>query len=82
MIKFGLKSLECRRWKFDLLTLYKIINGKYKSFFNQFFSSSRNRYQLRGNNLKIKCKHDFQNISGKAHFFTEQKLCGTDYLRI
>ena len=61
MIKFGLKSLESRRWEIDLLTLYKIINGKYKSFSNQFFSFSQNKYQLRGNNLKIKCKHDFQN---------------------
>ena len=33
--KFGFESLEYRRWEFDLLTLYKIINGKYKSFFNQ-----------------------------------------------
>ena len=73
LIKFGLKSLEYRRWEFDLLTLYKIINGKYKSFFNQFFIFSHNKYQLRGNNLKIKCKHDFKNSQWQGAFFHRAK---------
>ena len=73
MIKFGLKSLEYRRWEFDLLILYKIINGKYKSFFDQFFNFSQNKYQLRGNNLKIKCKHDFQNSQWQGAFFHRAK---------
>ena len=73
MIKFGLESLEYIRWEFDLLTLYKIINGKYKSFFNQFFSFSQNKYQLRGINFKIKCKHDFQNSQWQSAFFHREK---------
>ena len=53
-----------------------------KVFLTSFLVFSQNKYQLRGNNLKIKCKHYFKTVGGKAHFFTEQKLCGTDYLKI
>ena len=74
LIKLGLQSLEYRRWEFDLLTLYKIINGKYKVFFNQFFSFSQNSYDLRGNNKKITCKHDFKNGQWENSFFHRTKI--------
>ena len=74
LIKLGLKSLEYRRWEFDLVTLYKIINGEYKVFFNEFFSFSQNGYGLRGNNKKIKCKHDFKNSQWENLFFHRTKI--------
>ena len=36
LVKLGLKSLEYRRWEFDLFTLYKITNGNYKALYRQF----------------------------------------------
>ena len=50
LVKLGLRSLEYRRWEFDLFMLYEIINGKDKAFFSQFFSFSHIKYQLRRNN--------------------------------
>ena len=53
-------DLKYGRWEFDLLTVYKTINGEYKVFLKQFFSFSQNNYELRENNKKITCKHDFK----------------------
>ena len=69
LIKLRLESLEYRRWQFDLITLFKIINGKYKEFFNQFFVFSQNKYNLRGNDKKIKCKYNYNNSQWQNSFF-------------
>ena len=45
-----------------------------KKNFNQFFSFSHNKYQLRGNNLKIKCKNDFQYSQWQSAFFHRAKV--------
>ena len=45
-----------------------------KIFFNQFFSFSHNKYQLREYNLKIKFKHDFKNSQWKGTFFHRTKV--------
>ena len=73
LVKFGLKCLKYRRWEFDLFTLYKIINGKYKVFFRKLFSFSHNKYQLRGNHKKIKFKHNFNNSHWLSSFFYRAK---------
>ena len=36
LVRLRLESLEYRIWQLDLITLFKIINGKYKESFNQF----------------------------------------------
>ena len=69
LVTLRLDSLEYRRWQFDLITLFKIINGKYKEFFNQFFVYSQTKYNLRGNDKKIKCKYNFNNSQWQNSFF-------------
>ena len=69
LTKLGLKSLEDRRWEFDLITLFIIINGKHKVFFDQFFSFYQKSYVLRGNNKKITCKHNFKNSQWQNSLF-------------
>ena len=44
LVKLELKSLEYKRWQFDLITLFKIINAKYKEFFNKFIVFSQTNY--------------------------------------
>ena len=46
-----------------------------KIFFSQLFSFSHNKYQSRGNNRKIKCKHNFNNSQWQDSFFQSK-----DYL--
>ena len=78
LVKLRLKSLEYRRWEFDLFTLYKIINGKYQVFFSQFFSFSHNKYQLRGNNRKKSVCIILTTVSGMGQFFKEQRKLPQD----
>ena len=68
-MKLGLESLEYRRWQFDLITLLKIVNGKYKEFINHFFVFSQTNYNLRGNDKKIKCKYSFNNSQWQNSYF-------------
>ena len=68
LVKLGLRSLEYRRWEFDLFMLYEIINGKYKAFFSQFFSFSHNKNQLRGKTKKKKVKIVLTTVSGRIIF--------------
>ena len=49
LVKLGLEFLEYRKWQFDLITLLKIVNGKYEEFFNQFLVFSQTDYNLREN---------------------------------
>ena len=49
LVKLGFESLEYRIWQFDLVTLFKILNGKYREFFNNFFIFSQTKYNFRGN---------------------------------
>ena len=44
-----------------------------KVFLTSFFSFSHNKYQLRRNNLKKKCKHDFQISQWRGAFFHRAK---------
>ena len=44
-----------------------------KVFLTSFFSFSQNENQLRGNNFKIKFKHDFQNRQWQGAFFHRAK---------
>ena len=69
LVKLGLKSLEYKRWKFDLFTLYIIINGIFKVYFGSIF---HNKYYLRGNRRK-KSKHNFNNSQWQGSFFHRAK---------
>ena len=43
------------------------------SFFSHFFSFSHIKYHLIGNNLKIKCKDNFNNSQWQGSFFHRTK---------
>ena len=65
-----------------MITLFKIINGKYKEFFNKFFVFTQINYNLRGNDKKIKCKYNFNNSQWQFYFSEEQYICGVSYRRM
>ena len=75
-MKLGLKSLQYRKLEFGLFTLYKITNGKYKVFLVNF---SIINISLQEIIIKENVNIILKTVSGKVHFFTEQKLYGTGY---
>ena len=71
-MKLGLESPGYRRWQFELITLFKIVNGKYKELFKQFFVFTQTNYNLRGYDKKPNCKYSFKNSQWQNSFSEEQ----------
>ena len=60
LFKINLKSLEYRRIEFDIIMMYKIINGLSDIDFNNYFEFKEHSYNLRGNSRKIVSKFSFK----------------------
>ena len=56
--KINLESLERRRLNYDLILLYKMINGLSYLNFYEYFQLSNYQYNLRRNSLQIKPLHN------------------------
>jgi hypothetical protein len=70
LLKLDLKSLEYRRINFDLLLIYKIINGLSDLDFEEYFVFRKRSYVLRGNTRKIDTLHSFKTSQWNHSFFT------------
>ena len=53
LVKFNIKYLEYRRLEFDLITLFKLVNGETTINFDNFYKSYEKNYLLIGNNKKL-----------------------------
>ena len=69
LTKLNLKTLEYRRTFFDLILLFKIINGLSELNFSDYFSIRNVPYSLRGSRLKIECKAKFKTQQFCNSFF-------------
>ena len=65
-----LKSLQYRRIVFDLILLFKIINGLSDLNFFDFFMFRNIPYHFRGNSKKISTKHNFKTSQWNNSFFS------------
>lgn len=70
LYKLDLKSLEYRRIYFDLLLIYKIINGLSDMNFEDYFVFRKKSYVLRGNSRKIDTLFFFKTPQWRNSFFT------------
>ena len=70
LFKLNLKSLEYRRIYFDLLLIYKIINGISDLNFKDYFKFRKTSYVLRGNSRKIDTLLSFKTPQWTNSFFT------------
>ena len=68
LAKLNLLSLQNRRVRFDLITLYKIFNNRSDLNFNSFFILQNSPYVLRNNSLKILPKQRFNSSAWKWVF--------------
>ena len=69
LAKLNLLSLQNRRVRFDLITLYKIVNNLSDLNFNAFFILQNSPYALRNNSLKILPKKRFNSSAWNGSFF-------------
>jgi len=67
--KLGLWSLEARRYRSDLIEVYKMLHGKSAAKFSHFFELDES-YRTRGHSFKLK-KSRF-NKDLRQHFFSER----------
>ena len=67
--KLNLLSLRSRRIRFDLITLFKIINNMSDLSFDSFFKIKNSPYPLRGGSSKIQPKHRFDDGIWVGSFF-------------
>ena len=65
-----LKSLQYRRIVFDIILLFKIINGLSDLNFSDFFLFRNIPYHFRGNSKKISTKHNFKTSQWNNSFFS------------
>ena len=67
----GIQSLQYRRLTFDLIQIFKIINGLSDIKFDNYFIFKQNVHNLRGNTIKIQLRSSFKNskISQIHHCF-------------
>ena len=88
--RLNLKSLQYRRIVFDLILLFKIINGLSDLKFSDFFMYRNIPYHVRGNSKKISSKHNFKSSQWNHSFFSRvtviwnllpDKVCTTTSLR-
>ena len=70
LYQLNLKSLEYRRAEFDLIFLFKMVNGLCSLEFSSHFEWIRHGYGLRGNSLKIRPKFYYQNQLWDKCFFS------------
>jgi len=67
--KLGLWSLEARRYRSDLIEVYKMLHGKSAVKFSRFFEFDES-YRTRRHSFKLK-KRRF-NTDLRQHFFSER----------
>ena len=77
LAKLGMETLELRRLKFDLVEVYKIINGIDDLDYNQFFSICRDSF-TRGNGLKLFVPYARLNV--RKFFFSVRVVKLWNYL--
>ena len=70
LYKLDLHSLEYRRTEFDLIFLYKIINGLCGLNFNEYYQYRSQPYALRNKSIQIETKHHSNNYLWQNNFFT------------
>ena len=69
LTKLNMLSLQNRRVRFDLITLFKIVNNLCDLNFNSFFTLQTSPYPLRNNASKILPKHKFNSSAWSGSFF-------------
>ena len=70
LIKLNLKSLQYRRVVFDLILIFKIINGLSDLHFDDYFIFRSIPYSFRGNNRKIDTKYKSKDPQWSNSFFS------------
>ena len=68
--KLGVETLEYRRWKFDLILVYKIINNLVDLKFSDFFSFFSSPYQLRRHKFFLKSFQSHYDV--RKNFFSNR----------
>ena len=68
--RLGLKTLQTRRERGDLIEVYKIMTGKEKIEKEQFFHLADNSHGLRGHSLKIRKERARLDI--RKYFFSQR----------
>jgi len=66
--RLGLTTLEQRRKRGDLIETYKLLTGKEKIDYQQFFEKNTSRYNLRGHSMKLKQKQCSRDV--RKNFFS------------
>ena len=69
LYKLGMLSLKHRRIRFDLITLYKIINNQSFIKFDSYFYFQEHPYSFRNNRQRILPKNKFKNDIWSGSFF-------------
>ena len=69
LYKLNLHSLEYRRIKFDIILIFKIINGFSDLNFHEYFVFRCLPYNFRGNSRKIETIKNFRSDYWKNSFF-------------
>ena len=70
LIKLNLKTLEYRRAVFDLIILFKIVNGQSNLKFSDYFVTRMSPYHLRGGSSRIDSIAQFKTNQFQKSFFS------------
>ena len=69
MYQLNIHSLQYRRVEYDLVCMFKIINGLSGLDFNEFFFYHNHTHELRNGSRTIKTKHHFNTSRWNNSFF-------------